>query len=129
MAILLPELVKQVLPPSFEKCRKPVRDAIMYIRFHYSEKLTLDDIAEKVNLNQSYLCRIFKKETGENIFHYINKLRMERAAELILGGNRYISEIASMVGIDDQFYFTRLFKKHFGTAPTEYHRNCRNDSL
>lgn len=83
-------------------------------------KLTLEQIAASVRLDKSYLCRLFKKETGKSIFQYLNEQRMCRAAEMIEKGNTYVREVAAAVGIDDQFYFTRLFKRQFGVSPSEY---------
>ncbi|OMC73159.1 hypothetical protein BK121_09740 [Paenibacillus odorifer] len=99
---------------------RDVKQAIDYINTHYQKKLTLSLIAKHVNLSENYLSRIFKEEVGQSIIHYINTVKMEKAAELILKGNPYIKEISTQIGIHDQFYFTRLFKKHFGVNPSEY---------
>jgi two-component system response regulator YesN len=80
----------------------------------------LDDVARAVNLNRSYLCRIFKQDVQTPIFHYINNLRMQKAAELIRAGDTYMRGIAEVVGIGDQFYFTKVFKKYHHVSPTEY---------
>lgn len=121
----LPRLLAQALPAAYGSYKKEVRDALLHIRFHYSEKLALEDIAGAVNLNASYLCRIFKKETGESLFQYINRLRMEQAARLMDEGESYVKEVAAQVGIEDQFYFTRLFRRHYGLSPTEYLNRTR----
>ncbi|WP_342479429.1 response regulator [Paenibacillus sp. FSL F4-0097] len=99
---------------------RDVKQAIDYINTHYQKKLTLSLIAKHVNLSENYLSRIFKEEVGQSIIHYINTVKMEKAADLILKGNPYIKEISTQIGIHDQFYFTRLFKKHFGVYPSEY---------
>ncbi|OMD23386.1 hypothetical protein BJP48_26885 [Paenibacillus odorifer] len=99
---------------------RDVKQAIDYINTHYQKKLTLSLIAKHVNLSENYLSRIFKEEVGQSIIHYINTVKMEKAADLILKGNPYIKEISTQIGIHDQFYFTRLFKKHFGVNPSEY---------
>ncbi len=117
---LLPELLTRTLPPDYSKYKKEVKQALLYVRFHYTEKITLNDVAKAVNLNPSYLCRLFKKETNKSLFEYITALRMEKAAKMIVQGNKYIKEIAASVGLEDQFYFTRIFKKYHGVAPSEY---------
>lgn len=89
---------------------RDVKQAIDYINTHYQKKLTLSLIAKHVNLSENYLSRIFKEEVGQSIIHYINTVKMEKAADLILKGNPYIKEISTQIGIHDQFYFTRLFK-------------------
>lgn len=99
---------------------RDVKQTIDYINANYQKKLTLSLIAKQVNLSENYLSRIFKEEVGQSIIHYINTVKMEKAAELILKGNPYVKEISTQIGIHDQFYFTRLFKKHFGVNPSEY---------
>ena len=120
MIEIVPPLLLSCLPSEAASYKKEVKDAMLFIRFHFCKRLTLDEIAGAVGLNASYLCRVFKKETGENPFAYVNRLRMERAAALISGGEVYVKQVAASVGIDDPFYFTRMFKKHFGVAPSEY---------
>jgi len=102
--------------------RKEVRDALLFIHFHYQDKITLDDVAGAVNLNRDYLCRLFKQETSSGMFRHINSLRMQRAASLIIAdkGSSYMREVAASVGIGDQFYFARVFKKYHGVSPSEY---------
>ena len=117
---LLPELLKNSVPPDYQGINKDVKEVMLYIRYHYMHKLTLEEIAASVRLDKSYLCRLFKKETGKSIFQYLNEQRMCRAAEMIEKGNTYVREVAAAVGIDDQFYFTRLFKRQFGVSPSEY---------
>lgn len=100
--------------------KKEVRDAMDFIHANYTEKITLDDVAQAVNLNSSYLCRIFKKDTGGHMFQYLNDLRMQKAATLMEAGNTYVREVAEAVGMSDQFYFTRVFKKYHQVSPSEY---------
>jgi len=112
--------------PLFRKYKKEVRDAMLFIHFHFAEKISLDDVARAVNLNPNYLCRLFKQDTGEPMFRYINNLRMQKAARLIDEGYTYMRGVAADVGIDDQFYFARVFKKFHGVSPSEYGKSRRN---
>jgi len=105
---------------SFARYKKEVRDALLFIHFHFAEKITLDDVAKAVNLNRNYLCRLFKQETGGSMFAYLNDLRMQKAAALIEAGDTYMRGVAAAVGIDDQFYFTRIFKKYHKVPPSKY---------
>ncbi len=108
---------KNIMPTAY---KQEIVNTIQFINQNYQRKLTLDIIADHVNLNGSYLCRIFKTEVGKSIFNYINSIRMEKAAWLIKNKQVYIKEVCASVGIDDPFYFNRLFRKHFGVAPSEY---------
>jgi len=100
--------------------KKEVLDVINYIESHYQDKITLEMISSYTNFSENYLCRMFKEQVGTSLFSYINNIRMNKAAELIMQGRNYIKEVSFLVGISDQFYFNRLFKKHFGMSPTEY---------
>ena len=119
------------LPDGFDDYRKEVREAMLFIHFNFQHTITLDDVAKAVNLNRDYLCRLFKNETDLPMFRYLNNLRMQRAALLIdeNPGRSYIRDIASAVGIDDQFYFTRVFKKYHGVSPSEYGKHSNHRKL
>ncbi|HHW00185.1 MAG TPA: response regulator [Clostridiaceae bacterium] len=99
--------------------RKEIRDAVRFIEKHACEKISLSDIAAIVNLNETYLCKIFRENTGKSIVSYINEVKMTKAYELLASGDILVKEAAAAVGIDDQFYFNRLFKKYFGITPKE----------
>lgn len=111
---------QNALPPEAAAYKKDVQNVILYLQAHYMEKITLAEIAKAVNLNPSYLCRLFKRDTGENLFQYLNNLRIKTAAALLLTDDMYIKEAASCVGIEDAFYFARLFKRAYGVSPSEY---------
>lgn len=97
-----------------------LRNAIDYIHEHYSEQLTLNDVASHVYVSTSYLSRMFKKELGKNFVDYLNGLRIEKAKELLRDPRYKTYEVAEVVGIPDAHYFSRLFKKYEGLSPTEY---------
>ena len=91
-----------------------------YIKEHLTDKLTLDQAAEQVYLSKSYFCRIIKDELGCTFTEYVNRLRIERSKTLLRSTGMPIAEIACAVGVDDQSYFTRIFKKQTGIAPGKY---------
>lgn len=92
-----------------------------YIAEHYTERLTLTKISKHVHANGSYLSRLYKQKTGQNLFDTINKLKLEKAKEHILQGQK-IYEAAHFVGFDDVSYFSRVFKKYEGCTPKEYEK-------
>ncbi len=96
--------------------------AMEYINTHYGKRIALSAIAETVNLSASYLCRLFKSEVGMSITGYLNQVRMEKAGFLLRTSNInvYMKEISAAVGIEDQLYFSRIFKKYYGISPSEY---------
>lgn len=91
-----------------------------YIQNHISEECNTFELAQKYNMSTSYLCRMFKKKTGETLSDYILRMRMEKASELLKEGKYSISEVGTMVGYNYLGYFSTVFKKYVGYSPTEY---------
>lgn len=91
-----------------------------YIKENYNRDISIDMIAEHVNLSYSYVRKIFKDETGKNMIDYINDLRIEKAKELLGETGFTIAEIAEMIGYPNTQGFLRNFKKKSGITPTEY---------
>lgn len=111
------------------KFRKEIHAVIDYMQENLNARLTLAMIAGEVHLNESYLCRLFKQETGVSIFAYLNAERVKRAMELLKRPDAVVKEVAAEVGIDDPFYFNRLFKKLNGLSPSEYKKKMLSASL
>lgn len=97
-----------------------------YISEHYMDKLNLTQIAQEIHANGSYLSRLYKTKTGQNLFDVINKMKLEKAKEYMSQGMR-IYEIAQMVGFDDVSYFSRVFRKHEGCSPREYENRLKEE--
>lgn len=100
-----------------------INQAISYIQQHYDEKISLEDVAQNLNLSKHYLCSAFKKVTGENMSLYINKLRIEKAKTLLLESDGRIKEIFDEVGYANQQYFSKVFKRITGHTVMEYKEN------
>ncbi len=105
-----------------------IREAIDYVEKNYQKKITLKSLADHVNLSKHYVCYLFKKETGENLSHYINRLRIEKAKQLVVESNCKIKEIYSELGFSDQQYFSRTFKKLTGMTVVEYRNSVLKHS-
>ncbi|WP_068777081.1 response regulator [Paenibacillus sp. FJAT-26967] len=102
--------------------RKETTAVIDYIRRNLDKKITLGQIAAEVNMSENYLSRFFKQETGKTVVEFIHQTRMEQAQELLKDPDCTVKSVALAVGVEDPFYFNRLFKKHAGINPTEYKR-------
>lgn len=100
-----------------------IKEVQRYISGHYTEKITLTKLAEEIHVNGSYLSRLYKLKTGQNLFEFINQMRVEQAKVLIGQGKR-ISETAQLVGFENSAYFSRVFKKIEGVSPREYGKVC-----
>lgn len=94
-----------------------------YIHDHYQQAINLDDIAEVLHFNSSYLSRTYKKETGESVIQYLNRFRIERAKQLIDSHEHKISKVGELVGIVDVSYFSSIFTKIVGASPQKYRKN------
>lgn len=101
-----------------------IRRALNFIEAHYSESVTLDKVISHLDLNKSYFCTLFKKETGKTFTHYLNEIRVERSKRQLLKDNRSILDVALSVGFTSQNYFAITFKKHTEMTPMEFRRKA-----
>ena len=111
---------------AFESASKKyvAEQVVTYIEDHYSEKISLDQIAENMYLSPFYISRIFKGETGNTPIRHLINLRLEKARELLEGGYQgSIQEVAALVGYDDAYHFSKLFKKRYGISPSQARKN------
>jgi YesN/AraC family two-component response regulator len=99
-----------------------IYQAVEYIKRNYSEKITLQELAEYLFISQSYFCRIFKDGTGQTLGEYITYIRIEESKKLLANKEINIVDIPEMVGLEGQSYFTRVFKKQTGTTPGKFRR-------
>lgn len=97
--------------------------ATSFIFDHYTEPtLSIQEIAKNLDISEVHLRRIFKVSANISPAKYINYLRLEKAKNMLHSSNLTIAEIADSVGFNDQFYFSRLFKKETGLSPVSYRR-------
>lgn len=97
------------------------RDIIDYIENNYKdENLSVSMIGDHFNMTPNYLSRIFKNEVGEGLHDYIERIRIEKAKELILNEKINISEVGKLVGYSNSKTFIRVFKKIKGTTPGKF---------
>jgi AraC-like DNA-binding protein len=98
-----------------------VRVAQEFIRYHYQIPISLDHIADASETSDSHLRRQFKAATGITPIQYLQEVRMEAARQLLLTELK-ISEVAILVGFEDPFYFSRVFRQSNGVGPRQYRR-------
>ncbi len=116
------EPVKQSGGYAFESMNRKyiVEQLVNYLEDHYNEKISLDQIAENMYLSPFYISKIFKSETGDTPIRHLINIRLEKARDLLVNGYEgSIQEIAAMVGYDDAYHFSKLFKKHYGITPSQ----------
>jgi Response regulator containing CheY-like receiver domain and AraC-type DNA-binding domain len=97
-----------------------INKATEYIKKNYSNEITLQSLANHLNLSKHYVCYLFKKETGENISAYINKVRIENVKQLLGQKDYKVKDIYDKVGFSDEQYFCKMFKKVTGMTVAGY---------
>ena len=103
---------------SFDSDTSPIG---AYLQEHYKEIESLEELAKHFEFSKSYLCRIFKQQTGLTIVEYINRLKVQEAYKLLQETDLPIHEISAGCGFETVIYFNRVFKKIMGNTP----RNAR----
>lgn len=103
-----------------------ISSALRLIRYRYDEFSSVAEIANELNLNPNYFSKLFKKEVGVSPSSMLHRTKIDRASFLLGNTNLPISEIALAVGIQDQFYFCRFFKKYMYISPSEYRKYIKN---
>lgn len=103
--------------------------ARQYVADHYRQKISVQDVADRLHLNPSYFSHLYVKETGQHFSDYLMEYRIEKSKELLMSTNMSVGEVAETVGYDDQRYFSRIFRRMTGMNPTEFRKNVPNKGL
>lgn len=98
-----------------------LKEILSYVQAHYAQELTLDEIAEHMNICKSECCRFFKKYMKMTIFDYILFLRIQNSLPLLREGES-ITKIASMSGFSTSAYYGQIFKRYMGCSPSRYRK-------
>lgn len=97
-----------------------VSKVIQYIERNLDSNLTLEELANYVNLAPSYLSRIFNQECHQSLSQFITALRIKKGRDLIARTKMTVAEVAKYVGFKEQSYFAQCFKKQYGKTPLKY---------
>ena len=130
MLLLLCRISRKSQPVPFADDRGSLAcsaGVIRYIDEHYMENITLEDLSARCFLNKSYLCRLFKRETGFHIHDYLIYRRISRAMELLRAGES-VSHTARCTGFSSDTFFIRVFRQHLDMTPYQYalkHRQAK----
>lgn len=102
------------------KIAEPIREALRYISRNFNMPLTLQDVAEQVNLSAPYFSTLFKQVCDTSFKEYLTMIRIEESKRLLANTSDSIIDIAVAVGFSDQSYFTKVFRKYTGITPKQY---------
>lgn len=97
-----------------------VGDIKTYIDNHYFEEIKISMFADKYFLSREYLMKLFKQQFGFGIHEYVQRVRMDKAKELLDDPNLKIQDISEMLGYKDKNYFSKAFRNYYSLSPTEY---------
>lgn len=106
-----------------------IDQALRYIDLNYHQPITLEEIADKINLTPTYLSRKFKKVTGATFKEYVTQIRIRQAAQRLLTTDDSITEIALDCGFSNSNYFKDCFKKETGVSPRTFRKNDKTFSF
>lgn len=90
---------------------------------HYTENISLSGLADKYGISAGHLSKLLKEEMGISFSEYLTSKRIQKARELLQDETLSIDAIAEMVGYNDYFYFTKVFKKQMGISPSKLRKN------
>ncbi len=91
-----------------------------YIQSHYTETIVVENLSAMVGMEPKPFYYLFKKHLGISPKQYLTQYRMERSKEMLAENNTTVSDVARMVGYEDVFHFSRIFKKYVGMAPKHF---------
>lgn len=104
---------------------KQIVKAIAYIDEHLHARVFLRDAAEALHLNEAYLSRLFKAETGCTFSDFVSRRKIENAAKLMRYSEYNDAEISSLLSFSSQSYFIKQFRKYMGMTPKEYRKTSK----
>jgi AraC family transcriptional regulator, arabinose operon regulatory protein len=113
--------------PQFERIRAIqqndiVEKSILYMHDHIDSEISLNNLASLCGFSVSHYSMIFKKKTSRSPIEYFNNLKIQRACQMLDFTDSHINEIAMQLHFEDQFYFSRVFKRVMGVSPMEYRK-------
>lgn len=112
-----------IFPTSQKSVSPHVSTIKAYIADHLNEAMTVDEIANAVNLSPAYCGALFVKSESMTIHEFINTMRINRAKDILVNDTLSIAEVSAIVGYNDVFYFSKKFKLLAGASPSEYRRS------
>ncbi len=106
--------------PAAEEGNPTIRNVKAYIEENYHSDISLSELSDTFFISKEHLSRLFKKETGQNLFSYIMDRKLEEAKRLLTETGRTLDDIAFSLGFSNGNYFSKVFKKNTGMSPGSY---------
>jgi len=115
-------LAKQANASADDRYKIIVDEIIKFINEHYSEDISINDIADEFHMSRTYVSRLIKLYSDHTFLTVLLNIRMEAARKMIIEDKFKMYEIAEKVGYNDFSYFIQVFKKYYGVTPNEYRK-------
>ena len=115
-------LYEKKVEPSNRKNIDKLKPVIKYVELHYSDSMTVAEMADIAGFSESHFMRFFKETFGVSFITYLNDYRLSMAARLLLATEDNILDVSQQVGFDNLSHFNRSFKKKYGKTPREYRK-------
>lgn len=106
-----------------KKTNEMLFSSVMFMHENFDKNITVSDLANRAFLSNTHYRRLFKNSYGKSPLEYLNSMRINKAKQLIKTSLYTFSEICSLTGFNDLYYFSRVFKKVTGLTPTEYKKS------
>lgn len=116
------KLLLQLAVPKNLLENKPLLCVLDYIREHYTEEISMAQLAAAAYISEPYLYEVFRKNMGTSPLAYLNSYRISVASEMLKQTEESINKISTSVGFHDPAYFNRLFRRTFGVSPRTYRK-------
>lgn len=99
--------------------------ALEFIEAHFAEPITIDDMAARSHVSRRHFFRLFEQTVGVAPMEHLKKVRLRKAAALLLTTGANVTEVAFACGFSDSNYFSALYHKEFGVSPSRFKRDGR----
>ena len=117
---LLQNILGNRTSPIVDKARE-------YVMEHVCERISLADVASWAGVSIGYMSKVFKRVMGMSLVDYVNKMKVERAKEMMTRGHVRVNEVALALGFENIYYFSKVFKRVCGLSPSEWQKRQEAD--
>jgi len=122
MVSYVSSVLKDIAEQRRSEANRPIKEAQKYINAHYTNNVSLEEVAGIIGFNPTYFSTLFKKETGMNFLEYVTAVRIKSAKQLLADSKKSTMDVSHEVGYSDFKHFTKQFKKVTGLTPSEYRK-------
>ncbi len=123
LILLLIDIMRQLKLPTAENVafeNDIVNYLVSQVNKHYTEPLSLKDIASKYNYSSAHVSNLFKRETGITFSEYLQSIRIQESCRLLANTNKSVAEVVTLVGYSDVKFFNKIFKRITGMTPRQF---------